>query len=91
MQIFGAAGGVVAFDDPEFASSARDAVYYVRALQEETPAINGANYRTRFDADGKAIAISPCHGDYRTAADDDCLAPVEERAWSSPLFLDQPG
>ena len=39
-----------------FAASGRDAVYYVRALQEPTPAINGANLRTRFDADGNAVA-----------------------------------
>lgn len=84
------AGCVVRFEDPEYARVARDTVYYVRALQEETPAINGANYRTEFDAAGNPLRTEPCHGGYRTQAADDCLAPVQERAWSSPIFVDRP-
>jgi hypothetical protein len=84
------AGCQVAFDDPEFATAGRDTVYYVRALEEPTPAINGANLRTRFDAQGRAISVTPCHGDPRTPVDDDCLAPVAERAWSSPIYVDVP-
>jgi Protein of unknown function (DUF3604) len=84
------AGCSFAFDDPEFATSGRDTVYYVRVLQETTPAINGANLRTEFDAAGNAVRVAPCSGSYRTPADDDCLAPVQERAWSSPIFVDQP-
>jgi hypothetical protein len=83
-------GCVVQFEDAEHLTSGRDAVYYVRALQEETLAVNGANVRTEFDAAGNAVRTSPCHGNHRTPAEDDCLAPVRERAWSSPLFVDQP-
>ena len=83
-------GCAVEFEDPEYAASARDAVYYVRALQEATPAINGANLRTTFDDQGRAVGVAPCHGGYRTSSGDDCLAPVEERAWSSPIYVDQP-
>ncbi|HEY8514882.1 MAG TPA: DUF3604 domain-containing protein [Candidatus Binatia bacterium] len=83
------AGCVATFEDPEFASSGRDAVYYARAIQQETPAINGANLRTRFDAEDNAVAVEPCHGSYRARPNDDCLAPVAERAWSSPIFVDQ--
>ncbi len=81
-------GCTVRFEDPDFAASGRDALYYVRALQEETPAVNGDNLRTRFDARGRALSVEPCYGGFRTAADDDCLAPVRERAWSSPIFVD---
>jgi hypothetical protein len=84
-------GCAVRFEDPEFAASGRDAVYYVRALQEPTPAINAANLRTTFDADGNPVRVAPCSGSWRTPADDDCLAPAQERAWSSPIFVDHAG
>jgi len=83
-------GCVVAFEDPEYPESGRDVLYYARAIQEETPAINGANLRTEFDGEGNAVGIEPCYGDYRTPFDEECLASVSERAWSSPIFLDQP-
>jgi hypothetical protein len=82
-------GCVVRFDDPDFTASGRDVAYYVRALQEPTPAINGANLRTEFDPEGRATAVSPCYADERTSATDECLAPVQERAWSSPIYVDQ--
>jgi hypothetical protein len=78
----------VHFEDADF--GAADRVYYARALQAPTPAINGANLRTSFDRDGNAIAVAPCYGGWLTQKSDDCLAPVSERAWSSPLFLDAP-
>jgi hypothetical protein len=82
------AGCRASFEDEEFAGSGRDVVYYVRALQAETPAINGANLRTELDADGRAVGVNPCSGGYKTPASDDCLAPVQERAWSSPIYVD---
>jgi hypothetical protein len=84
-------GCVVRFADPGFTRSGRDSVYYVRAVQVETPAINGDTLRVERDAEGQVVAARPCYGGYRTDSDDDCLAPVRERAWSSPIFVDQVG
>jgi hypothetical protein len=84
------AGCAFVFEDPEYATYGRDVLYYARAIQEATPAVNGGTLRTEFDADGNAVRTRPCYGDYRTPFDDDCLAPVSERAWSSPIFLNQP-
>jgi hypothetical protein len=82
------AGCVVQFEDADFAASARPAAYYVRAIEEATPTVNADNLRCERDAQGNCVKVNPCYGDYRTDPKDDCLAPSEERAWSSPIFVD---
>jgi hypothetical protein len=84
----GAAGCAVEFEDAGFALDERDTLYYVRAIQQPSAAINGANLDCDYDTDGRCIAINPCWADNRTSLDDDCLAPSEERAWSSPIYVD---
>ncbi len=74
----------VTFSDPEFPAMARPAYYYVRAIQEPTPAVNAGGLRC--DGDD----CDPCYGDYRLPRSDSCLSENEERAWSSPIFLDPP-
>jgi uncharacterized protein DUF3604 len=81
------AGCTVDFDDPSFVLNGRPALYYVRAIQEPTPAVNAGGLRCDRDAEGNCVKVHPCHGDYRTPFDDDCLSPNEERAWSSPIYL----
>ena len=71
----------VEFEDPGYPTLGRDVLYYVRAIQEPTPAVNADRLRCK---DG---SCTPCYGNYRTDNDDDCLAPNEERAWSSPIYL----
>ena len=80
-------GCSVAFEDPEWIGEGREVIYYARAIQEPTPAVNAGGLRCTRDADGACIAVSPCWGDDRTADGDDCLADHEERAWSSPIFV----
>ncbi|MEO0549744.1 MAG: DUF3604 domain-containing protein [Pseudomonadota bacterium] len=80
-------GCSVTFTDPEYVSGARDTTYYVRAIQEETEAINADPLECERDETGKCIKVNLCRADWRTDRDDDCLDPVEERAWSSPIYL----
>jgi hypothetical protein len=80
-------GCAVEFEDPEFLSGGRETLYYVRAIQEPTLAVNAGGERCKRNAQGYCVEPNTCYGDYRTPPDDDCLAPNEERAWSSPIFV----
>jgi len=81
-------GCVVEFEDTDFEQAARDSLYYVRAIQQSTPTINGNNLRCEYDASGQCIKVNPCYINGRTDYADDCLAPAQHRAWSSPIFVD---
>lgn len=83
----GQAGCTVEFDDPQFVAGAREVIYYARAIQEPTMAVNAGGLRCRYNAAGECVEANPCYGDYRTPFADDCLTPNEERAWSSPIYL----
>lgn len=87
----GGAGCEVEFADPDFLSAGRDAVYYVRALQEPTPQINAAGLDCVRDESGRCTEVRRCRAGLRDGAeDDDCLAPDRARAWSSPIYVDHP-
>lgn len=75
------------FEDPDYPQLGGEVLYYARALQKAEPTINGAQLRCEYDAQGQCIAVKPCHGDARTPLDDQCLADVQHRAWSSPIFI----
>jgi hypothetical protein len=74
------------FNDPSYAADGRDALYYVKAIQEAEPMINGDKLKCERDAAGKCVKVNLCYGDYRSGKDD-CLAPAEPRAWSSPIYV----
>ena len=76
-------GCVFEFEDPEFSTAKRDAVYYVRAISEPKPLINGRNENYQYDQAGNFLGMSPCDAQ----GDDDCLGVNEPRAWSSPIFV----
>jgi len=78
-------GCQVAFADEEFRSSSRDSIYYVRAIEAPSPAVDADPLHCTRDASGRCVEVAPCFG---RPADDDCLAETEERAWSSPIFVD---
>ncbi len=61
----------VTFSDPDFSSDARDTVYYVRAIEAPSAAVNAR------PLDCQDVPLS-----------DDCSSEIEERAWSSPIFVD---
>jgi hypothetical protein len=81
------AGCAVTFEDPEFASSARGAVYYARAHEVPAPAINADGVRCERDAEGACVSVNLCGPD----PTDDCLGEHEPRAWSSPIWVDPLG
>ena len=83
-----ASGCQVAFADGEFAASGRDALYYVRAIEAPSPAVGADPLGCRYDDTGRCVEVDPCFG---RPADDECLADTEERAWASPIFVNQAG
>ena len=83
----------VAFDDPEYVGQGREFLYYVRAIQEPTGAVNGAAAPCLERADdGRCLRLAFCPGTAHagSGAVEDCVAPVEERAWSSPIWRRPP-
>ena len=77
----------VQFEDLDFVADGRDALYYVRAIEAPSPAVNAQNLRCDRDAQGLCIGVHTCEHT-NTPPDDDCLATTEQRAWSSPIFVD---
>ena len=72
---------IVEFEDQNYS---RDSIYYVRAIQAPTLAINGGG------ASLPSTEFKLCKGSFKTDLNDDCLAPDNERAWSSPIYLNKP-
>jgi hypothetical protein len=77
---------VVQFRDDAYVEEGRPATYYVRAIQEPTQVFNAETLRCERDADGNCVDTNPCDSGHE-GVDDDCLSEGEERAWSSPIYL----
>jgi hypothetical protein len=75
------------FDDPQYASSARSALYYARVIQEPEPLVVGDPFDCEYDERGQCIKRNYCIG-VNAKPDDDCLSVAEPRAWTSPIFLE---
>jgi hypothetical protein len=80
----GGSGCRVEFSDDEFAGAARDALYYVRAIEEPTPTIGADPLRCERDERGNCVAVHACTP---ADVDDECRAAAEPRAWSSPITV----
>ncbi len=80
------AGCVATFVDEDYVSSGRDVLYYARAIEEPSEAVAADPLGCRRDAEGRCVQVDPCFG---RPDDDECLAQTEERAWSSPIFVNQ--
>jgi hypothetical protein len=79
------------FIDDAYIKNTSDTVYYVRAIQEPTLAVGGDPLRCSLDEEGSCVKIKPCYASGKDFdSKDNCLAPIGERAWSSPLFLSKP-
>ncbi len=79
-------GCVATFADETYAQEGRDALYYARAIEEPSAAVAADPLGCRRDAEGRCVQVDPCFG---RPASDECLAQTEERAWSSPIFVNQ--
>ena len=61
---------------------------YWRSTRESIRQCNALGLRCRYDETGRCLEVHPCYGDDRTPPEDDCLGETEERAWSSPIFVE---
>jgi hypothetical protein len=80
-------GCVATFSDESFLREGRDALYYARAIETPSPAVGADPLGCRRDPSGQCVRVDPCFG---RPASDECLAETEERAWSSPIFVNRP-
>lgn len=76
----------VEFEDPDYVSGGRSALYYARVIQEAESLINGDPFGCEYDEAGVCVQRNYCIGS-NAKLENDCLGTVEPRAWTSPIFL----
>jgi hypothetical protein len=77
-------GCVATFVDEEYVREGRDALYYARAIEVPSLAVAADPLGCRRDDSGRCVQVDPCFG---RPSEDECLSQTEERAWSSPIFI----
>jgi Protein of unknown function (DUF3604) len=82
-------GCEVAFDDPDYVTGQRSALYYARVIQEKQPLIVGDPFGCEYDEAGRCIKRNYCIGE-NAMPDMNCMSEAEPRAWTSPIFLEYP-
>ncbi|MGA1763050.1 MAG: hypothetical protein ACO397_07630, partial [Gammaproteobacteria bacterium] len=75
----------ISFIDEEYGLGKRDAIYYVRAVEEPSLAYSADPLQCEYDENGTCIKSNICREGL--GKEGDCLAMNEERAWSSPIFV----
>jgi hypothetical protein len=80
------AGCVATFVDEDYTQDDRDVLYYVRAIEAPSLAVAADPLSCRRDDAGRCVQVDPCFG---RPESDECLSQTEERAWSSPIFVNQ--
>lgn len=78
-------GCEVVFSDPEFPLAETDTSYYVRAIEVPSPVMDADPLGCARDEKGACISLDPC---FDRPDSDDCRSESEQRAWSSPIFVD---
>jgi hypothetical protein len=82
-------GCTVEFEDPEYTQNDRPTLYYARVIQQAEELIGGDPFGCEFDDQGICVKHHYCIGEY-ASRDNNCTAPAEPRAWTSPIYLDFP-
>jgi len=79
----------ISFEDEQFSIGRRDAVYYVRAIEEPSPTLSADPLGCEFDENGECIKTEICRVGVNENREG-CVAPAEHRAWSSPIYVNYP-
>ena len=82
-------GCEVEFDDPDYTTGERSALYYARVIQERQALIVGDPFACEYDNTGTCIKRNYCIGE-NAKPDMNCLSEAEPRAWTSPIFVEFP-
>ena len=78
---------VAEFEDATYPGNGRAALYYARVIQVAEPVIGGDPFGCDFNDAGECVKRNYCIGEEATR-DNNCIAPAEPRAWTSPIFVE---